>query len=558
MESPFQDHVTSPEWMAAVREGLYEALRIAERVRIECGISRGELVGRPASDFLAHVLSELEKRAAAEASRGYGRYRWLWYLRRLPADVFDGELATTGIYDRSLAEVLATRGAGHERSVGRPTSDGMFPIDGTVVKRIGWLFGFTKGVSQFHVNHRVAGKGGSLAFDYRAPGLPFPACRMRRLAPLEHEIAEFDQRVARQRIFSRSGIPIAPSDHSATHQANGLFLVSRITGPPLILVPPQLGLNQMAAMRYHPEFLPVDELREYLSHPLLGSAVPWSSELTPIISLLCLGAIAFARSPISRRNLLTAGYTILPRKDFDAYYEQARDDFRELQPLLTVFPEDLSGLALSDQLLPLEGQPFPLLSGPVAFTAPDEMIGIDLCNASERLADLLTFPRVDGDQARVRGQPFEKIVQREIDRTLWNPPDTVRDLIGHHFKKDGQMIGEVDAFGANDKTLLLVSCKSIIYTPEHDRGNFNVVKNARETIEKSVAQFARLERHFTDASVRPGEYDFSAYDRIVSIVTTPQAFFIQEPLLSETALPGLRRYSSFEEFREWLSGFSPA
>ena len=104
---------------------------------------------------------------------------------------------------------------------------------------------------------------------------------------------------------------------------------------------------------------------------------------------------------------------------------------------------------------------------------------------------------------------------------------------------------------------MLVSCKSVIYTADYDRGVFNVVRNVRTMLEKAVERFAELEHHFTEFP-RGSEYDFSGYDKIVSVVVTPRVMYVAEPLLSQMTLPGLRKYSGFEEFRDWLRGISRA
>jgi hypothetical protein len=136
----------------------------------------------------------------------------------------------------------------------------------------------------------------------------------------------------------------------------------------------------------------------------------------------------------------------------------------------------------------------------------------------------------------------------------WAPPPSIRRLIGHHFKKDGKAFGEVDAFAAQDRILLLVSCKSVVYTAEYDRGDFAVVRNVRTMLEEADEKFVGLAAHFTQNPNGGQEYDFTAYDLIAYVVVTPQIMFVAEPLLFRISLPGLRSYSSFEEFRAWLGG----
>ena len=50
----------------------------------------------------------------------------------------------------------------------------------------------------------------------------------------------------------------------------------------------------------------------------------------------------------------------------------------------------------------------------------------------------------------------------------------------------------MDAFAAKDGILLLVSCKSLLYTAAYDRGESAVIRNARTTLERGEKKFAEL------------------------------------------------------------------
>jgi hypothetical protein len=54
-------------------------------------------------ECIQQITVELRRWANAETS-----IRWLWMLRRLPRRVFEGNLATTIGYDRTLAEVVSS------------------------------------------------------------------------------------------------------------------------------------------------------------------------------------------------------------------------------------------------------------------------------------------------------------------------------------------------------------------------------------------------------------------------------------------------------------------
>jgi hypothetical protein len=546
------DAVRSRDWAKGSLNGFQDATRIAERVRISMGLAQSDVSGEPASRYLAEVLSKVGQHAEAEAAKSYGRYRWLWYLRRLPDAVFEGNIATTGPYDRCLTEVLATRGAGPTHALGRPSDDGTFPIDGTVIKRLAWIRGFSLAFAQHQVDFRIVGKGGVLAFNQSLPGLPFPVSLTRRDDVLDIQIAEYDRRNEHQKVFTKAGVPIDADDPKSHDCKQEFLLLAKVAGPPPIVTPSQLDIPQAVAMRYRPFMLPVRELESLLTHPLVAASVNWSPELPLLLTLLYLTIIIWARVKFSRSQLLQTGYMLVMKHDLDDLYSQSYPVLREMMPLLRAFPEPSSDAAFSDKLLQIEGRPSPLLGGPVAFIASNTRMGIDICNATRRVLDLLEFPRVHGKPANVRARAFEEKVQKVIDGTPWAPPDSIRRLIGHHFKKDGKWIGEVDAFGSSDRTLLLVSCKSVVYTTDYDRGEYTAVRNARTILEKAVERFTELATHFAQFPDGGSEYDFTAYDTIAIVVVTPHVMYVTEPLLSQFSLPGLRSYSGFEEFRRWL------
>jgi hypothetical protein len=122
----------SEEWRHEFLEGMLGGLRIAERVRCAKNLGRSDIDKDTASGYLDEVLRELQSHAESQAQTGYGRYRWTWYLRRAPREIFNGQLANTGPYDRMLSVVLATRGAKATHAVGSPLDDGTFPVDATV------------------------------------------------------------------------------------------------------------------------------------------------------------------------------------------------------------------------------------------------------------------------------------------------------------------------------------------------------------------------------------------------------------------------------------------
>jgi len=391
------DAIGSRGWQSAFKGAFIDAARIAERARIQMGVGREEIDAEPASSYLSQVLDQLHRHAEIQASRGYGRYRWIWYLRRLPPEVWMGDLLTTGPYDRSIAEILATRGAGPAHCLGEPQEDGTFPIDGTVIRRIAWVCGYTKAYRHFQVAYRVIGKGGALTFDQQTPGLDFSVCRTRVDGDLGDEIREYDRRSERQSTFSHVGLPIENFDPKSHRDEATLLTIGSMAVSPGIVTPDDLDIPAPVALRFVPTILLLRELEDLLTHPSVIDVVAWNPELPMLVSLLSLATFFYGEFPLSRCQLLMSGYMIVNRDYLDELFHTANRKLREMKPLLKAFTGVSPSDCFSDAILSMEGNPSPRLPGPVAFMVKDRLLGIDLYNATNRLLALLEFPSVHGE-----------------------------------------------------------------------------------------------------------------------------------------------------------------
>ena len=117
------------------------------------------------------------------------------------------------------------------------------------------------------------------------------------------------------------------------------------------------------------------------------------------------------------------------------------------------------------------------------------------------------------------------------------------------------MLTDIDAIGVKEGTLLIVSCKSIIYDRDYDQGVFRVIRNTQATVDEAVVAWegvvAELRRQ------RTGEnFDFSPFDEVIGVVCTPFAAYSNENRTLAFVKPNLRVSSSMLELRDWLAGNS--
>jgi hypothetical protein len=287
--------VMSREWEKAYGAGTYQAFRIGEQTRIDQALDRTALTAELASRYLEEVLQRLERYAEVEAAKSYGRYRWLWYLRRVPDFVFSGRLASTGPYNRRLTEILATRGAGPAHALRATSADGTFPLDGTAMTRIAWICGFAEAFRHYQVVYRVVGEGGGMAFDQSHPGLPFPVPKSQRDDVLDRALEEFDLRNIQSNVLANIGIPIESFDPKSHRGERTLFQMGKVSGLPPIATAEEFDLAHTVAMRYAPSAMPLraiidlmargDQVAAERTRHVAGTDEPHFHDQPPVLGL---------------------------------------------------------------------------------------------------------------------------------------------------------------------------------------------------------------------------------------------------------------------------------
>jgi len=109
------------------------ALETASRVYAMCPPAQRELAGADAAEYLKQIVP-LVQTDILEQHKSYGPIRWIWYLRRAPAELFEGSYETTLGYDRMLAEALSSNFTADDRS--QASNRVAFRIDGTAFRHL--------------------------------------------------------------------------------------------------------------------------------------------------------------------------------------------------------------------------------------------------------------------------------------------------------------------------------------------------------------------------------------------------------------------------------------
>ena len=306
-------------------------------------------------------------------------------------------------------------------------------------------------------------------------------------------------------------------------------------------------------MRFSPTFHSLAKLERLLADPRRAYAPALSSEAASLVYLLANGFFLVSRHSAGFHSLLTNGY--LMWSEMDRPVAWLRERYNEiadttLGPML-VAAGIRDGQDVIGSLRALRGQSWPLTPG----SPLQESRGwgcIDFVAATQRLDATLHLQRLQGEIANARAEHFEDEVQSVIDATGWRPGGPLRAIRRRTLRIQGKTITDIDAIGCGSHgRLLLVSCKSMLYTPEYDTGEHGAVRNVADRLEEAVAA---LERTIAVLDRDPigDNYDFTGFTDIIGVVCTPHVVFTAWQVVSRHAAIDLRITPSVQELAHWL------
>lgn len=493
-----------------------------------------------ARDLLVRGCAAVEAELRRQAS-GYSSMRWFWMLRRVPRRVFEASLSTTRGYDWTLGHVIAASSIKHEEVA---FTDGIlrYPLQGAVFRRLAEFCEGVRCLSDLHRALRWAGKGAG--FVSRADENP-------------KEIASADLKEAVELYDSRRGD--APFSRTGS-----LFVNLKGNQPPensiLLLRPTQEFEVPLPGAAVYPDgdfrvranFLPmlvdIRELEMFTADAEQSGTTPWQSECWALIAILRMAIIYTYRHGAGLQSLLQNGYLA----GTESILESLLSEMIQIDEM-TARCSRSCGATSGNALLALStgaGRSWPLLAGPIVYVEGGA-ICLDLWAATERLDSLLQHIKEEGPIANVRAAHFELATQGLIDSTKWRPGPQVKMLRGVTLTRGARQITDIDAIGQNGDTLLLVSCKSVIYTAEHDAGDHRAVRN---TGNHAISAANKWIQKCADIMLAPGDnFDFTSFTRAIGVVCTPYPVFVPIGVATEEVDPGLRRVSSVNELKDWVS-----
>lgn len=505
------------------------------------------LTGAAAADYLHHLI-EAVSRELISNSHGYSSARWLWYLRRLPRSVFEGLYSTTFAYDSALAESLSWSSTRVESSA--TTKVFGFRVDGSAARHLLEFVLCVRLLSHLHAIYRRIGKGAWLVFENGAPFAEQDesVAEAIRIYDRRHEGRQFDQ--------AALGVVGAPAEVTVPDCIEDsriyLFAPCQDLQVPVPVPLPRGGvIPAMVSARHMFHAARIDSfLKPYSSHPDL--ALRYLNRIEPLIMLQMMFPNLCTDLPALLSGALQFGYGVVThglfKKVCSSWLTPLREHLASVAPNVEWsrdFEEWFGGLkAISPQLWPLKR------AGCIRETR--EAIILDLVGASAALLGLAEVERSDSEIGNIRAETFEVQIQEMIDETKWKPNPEVAALRGRPLRRNGRDITDIDAIGVFDGQLLPVSCKSLIYDAEYDRGTFRVISNASATVDKAVTDWVRLIDGL-NAAPRGDNFDFTLFTgNIVGVVCTPFVVYSSNHITLTFVRPRLRRCVAPFEIRDWL------
>lgn len=543
----FQECIYSEDWSQLRQQSAEEA---AKRIYKIITPTARILENKDAADYLEALVAALQEDILVR-HRAYGSVRWLWYLRRTPDELFKGKYNSTLGYDRLLAELLSWYQPVEQ--VSEISGSIRFRIDKSTARHVARFIGCVRLLSQLHVLYRRVGKGALL--DTTTPIPHTTNCDT-----VEKAIRLYDQRQDESYTSSGSGLGLAPLGgntwrvrEEANEDENTLFILQRLVETARVPVsyPDSEGnvVEMKIDARYFPQTLNLNKIHNPFPTGC-KTALPYLTSIAPFVQLLMMVPIFCSRLPWALGDIARQGYFFCRLSVFETLFEALTPAIKEQIKRLAPNIPCLQYPAWRRAIDATGPELWPLRSGGV-LRQHGNVILIDIAATSHALLQRMELNR-NPLLGNIRAHEFEIQCQAIINNSRWIPSQELAILRGRHLQlKGGQILTDVDAIGESGKTLLLVSCKSVIYDGDYDRGTYNVIRNNQTTIDTAVSKWAEVISLIQKNPIGQN-FDFSSYCEIIGVVCTPFVVYSHEEKTLSLVKGSLRACVSESELREWL------
>lgn len=537
----------STDWLTLAARSAHET---AARVYAACPPPQPMLVGLEAATYLQQVVPLVQADVLAQHD-AYGAVRWLWYLRRAPDSLFEGDYRTTLGYDALLAEVLSARFTAIDVS---DLADRVaFRVDSASFRHFARYVGRVKLLSQLHMLYRRVGKGAELDASH-------PVFVARTSEAIERAMRVYDERHDRSHEFIGAGLGLVSvdpnfeqlvKDGAAGEPIAFLSMACTPSFPAPVTYPDGAGGLRVATVqvRHVPKELSLARILNPMGEG--GSLPEYLPGIAALTQLLMLVPAISAHVPWALSSICQLGYVFVGEQRLREVVDHHLPEVvGQLAPRTPGFAWPTDFDQWHEVLAAVHSSVWPLSSGDVVRRFRDNLL-IDITGASQALLHRIEIGR-SPLLGNLRAREFELQCQDLIDGTTWSPPPELRALRGRTLRTGGGALTDIDAIGVKESLLLVVSCKSVIYDRDYDQGDFRVIRNTQATVDQAVIEWVAIVEELR-RQPRGENFDFSQFDEIVGVVCTPFAPYSNDDRTLAFAKPNLRMSSSMLELRDWLA-----
>lgn len=499
-----------------------------------------------AQPYLKQCLGAVEN-GLVEMTQRFSPVQWLWYLRRFPYIHPIDDFGFEG-YSRALATILSARSQRRDNSELFDTQLS-FPLTQSIANHVLAFVAGSYDLGDLHIKYGAAAR--EIFFRIRAKRLPDPV-----LTESKQKAGKlFDERQK----LSISGLTGTIPSQTERLEISQILVVDRIYQPVARTLPyfefRGLETPPFVPTYYLPTRVPLKHISN-LYKLADNSNKQWLSR-DGFVLMLVAGLLLpiSASTPEHSINIAMYGYSVHERVDFVMDYWPIFDELVSVTKNL--FPgADLPAtpIQLLDDMESLETSAHPLLPGVVM--GDKKWIIIDHASVKDRLGKMLRFPNLGGGTGNQRGIHFEDAIQSYIDASPWKPSDEIRAMRQVHLIRRGvdrhNQITDIDAIGESGETLLIISCKAVIFSVGQDIGEYHALKNAHLRLDEAVLKWQAVKAELLDSPIGQN-YNFSHYSKIIAIVCTPNAVYTESDLSLSYEVSNLRKAATAPEFIDWLN-----
>jgi hypothetical protein len=510
------------------------------------------LQGVAASEYLEKIIPSVEAAILSRHS-AYSDLRWLWYLRRIPRELLTGSLRTTFPYDLALAETISWQMP--KAKIGSHLNQLHYPVDEHVFRHLCRFVGRVKMLSDLHGTYRSVGKGATLKIE---SGIPVPNTEKN----VDEAIQIYDLRHETTQGGLGAGLGLSPleADYSRLKELNEKddlhFVLTPSCSPVLVPVTYPDDKGKIVEAEVDAQyFMSIVEIEKVLDpyQDQLEIEPNYLQEIVPIFQFQYMLFILIANIPWAIGSMLKQGYFLtkidIARNLFDHYLPKINSilgQWLKASLLCDTFDAWLEAASL---IVP---KTWPLKSGGFVGIYNEAYVLFNTASATNAM-----FGRMEVDKSlsilgNKRGSHFESQCQEIINNTIWIPGSEIAAMRGRTLRRNGRAVTDIDAIGTKGKTLLLISCKSVVYDSDYDLGKYSTIRNVQSTIDIAVEYWLNL---IDSLKANPvGEnFDFSDFDRIYGVVCTPFAVYSDSEQTLSFVDDGLRACLSSSELETWLA-----